>query len=114
MAITKNKHESCCADTGSRSQAAQPHPDHSEMIPRLKKVQGQIEGLQGMIEDGRYCVDILVQFRAAMAALRKVEAQIFQTHLSHCVKDALSSKNAAEAQAKIDELTELLVRRTSL
>jgi len=99
----------CC-----EPQPSNPHPDHSEFLPRLKRVQGQIAGIEKMIGDGRYCVDILVQFRAAMAALRSVEVYIFESHLKHCVSSALRSKDSNQVEEKIQELTELLSRRTSL
>lgn len=67
-----------------------------------------------MIGDGRYCVDILVQFRAAMAALRTVEVGVFEKHLEHCLSAALHSKDKKQIDVKIKELTELLTRRTSL
>ncbi len=91
-----------------------PHPDHSEFLPRLSRVQGQISGIEKMISDGRYCVDILVQFRAAMAALRAVEVSIFEKHLKHCLSSAFLSKDKQQIEEKINELTELLSRRTSL
>lgn len=90
------------------------HPSHCASLPALKKIQGQIGGIQQMIEDGRYCVDILIQCRAAMAALRSVEMKIFQKHLTHCVEDAFMSKDANEIRKKVDELTALLSKRTSI
>lgn len=99
----------CCS-----AEAETVHPDHSGVLPRLSRVQGQITGIERMIGNGRYCVDILIQFRAAMAALRKVEVEIFERHLNHCVNSALMSKDKGEAQHKVKELAELLSRRTSL
>lgn len=99
----------CC-----EAQAHQPHPDHAEYLPRLNRVEGQLAGIQKMIHDGRYCVDILVQFRAVMAALRSVEVSIFEKHLQHCLASALHSKDKKQIDEKIKELTDLLSRRTSL
>lgn len=90
------------------------HPNHSEVLSRLSRVQGQVNGIEKMIHDQRYCVDILVQLRAAMAALRAIEAEVFQSHLKHCVQSAVLSRDPKRAQEKIDELTELLNRRTQL
>lgn len=101
---------SCC----SPSEVDQQHPDHTEFTPRLNRVGGQLSGIQKMIDDRRYCVDILVQFRAVMAALRSIEVSIFEKHLEHCVKDALLSKDKKQVAGKIKELTELLSRRTTL
>jgi DNA-binding FrmR family transcriptional regulator len=99
----------CCSE-----EKHEAHPDHSSVLPRLNRVQGQIAGIERMISDGRYCVDILVQFRAAMAALRNIEVEVFERHLNHCVSSALISKDKKQAQEKIQELSELLSRRTLL
>lgn len=93
---------------------AHTHPDHSEFLPRLNRVEGQLSGIQKMIQEERYCVDILVQFRAVMAALRSVEVSIFERHLQHCLSSALLSNDKKQVDKKIQELTELLSRRTSL
>ncbi len=98
----------------SKKNCRTEHPHHDYAIPRLKKIQGQLGGIESMIGDGRYCVDILVQFRAAMAALRNLEATVFETHLQHCVTHALTSSDRKDVEKKIKELTELLSRRTQL
>ncbi len=67
-----------------------------------------------MIQDSRYCVDILVQFRAVMAALRSIEVSIFEKHIQHCLASALHSKDKKQIDKKMKELTDLLLRRTSL
>ncbi|MBS1960457.1 MAG: metal-sensitive transcriptional regulator [Bdellovibrionales bacterium] len=102
-----NHKNQCCEIEGK-------HPDHSEFLPRLNRIEGQLCGIQKMIQERRYCVDILVQFRATMAALRSVEVSVFERHLQHCVSDALHSKDKKQIQEKIKELTDLLTRRTSL
>ena len=66
------------------------HPCHQSEIGKLNRISGQVEGIKKMIEDGRYCPDILTQLRAARAAIRTVEANILETHLQHCVTDALA------------------------
>lgn len=102
--------------TTSKTHVKKPHhhPSHAPHLTALKKIQGQIGGIHQMIEDGRYCVDILIQCRAAMAAMRGVESKIFQKHLSHCVEDAFMSKDSEGVRKKIEELTALLSKRTSL
>jgi DNA-binding FrmR family transcriptional regulator len=80
------------------------HPDHSKEIVRLKRIKGQIEGVEKMIVNGRYCPDILMQIRAATAALKTVERSILGKHLKACVKDAMNSQNEKEIELKIDEL----------
>jgi DNA-binding FrmR family transcriptional regulator len=103
--VVKRKELECCHDSNK-------HPSHTAMLPRLKKLKGQIAGIERMIEERRYCVDILVQFRAAMAALRTVEVSVFETHLRHCVQEALKSQNEKMIEEKIQELTELLSKRS--
>ena len=83
------------------------HPSHENQLVRLKKVEGQIRGIQTMIEEQRYCMDILSQIRAVTGALRKIESGILERHLQHCVNDAITSKNTKETAAKIKEITRL-------
>lgn len=64
-----------------------------------------------MISDGRYCVDILIQFQAVASALRAIESSIFETHLKGCVTDAMASKNSAEMEKKTQELMSLIFKR---
>jgi len=106
---SSKKTQNCC-----ETHSPEPHPDHAEYLPRLNRVEGQLAGIQKMIRDQRYCVDILVQFRAAQAALRSVEIEIFEKHLQHCLASALHSKDKKQVDEKIKELTDLLSRRTSL
>lgn len=84
------------------------HPDHGSEIARLKRIKGQVEGIERMIADRRYCPDIIMQVRAATSALKALEKAILQTHLESCVKEALSSKDRELAEAKIQELLELI------
>ncbi|MDX1443246.1 MAG: metal-sensitive transcriptional regulator [Gammaproteobacteria bacterium] len=86
------------------------HPDHSEQLKRIARARGQLDGVSRMIDEGRYCVDILTQLRAARSALRAVEDAVLKTHVQHCVKDALEGGDEADARARIDELTDVLTR----
>lgn len=86
------------------------HPDHSKEGVRLKRVKGQLEGVLKMIEDRRYCPDILIQVRAAKSAIQAIEHSILKTHLASCVSDALHEKNEEKANQKIEELIELIER----
>ncbi len=83
------------------------HPSHSNEIVRLKRIKGQVEGVERMILEGRYCPEILIQIRAATAALKTVERSILGSHLRACVQDAMNSRNENEIKSKIDELMEL-------
>jgi len=79
---------------------------------RLKRIEGQVGGLLRMVQDDRYCVDILTQINAVRAALHKVEEQILRDHVSHCVGGALTSGNPIEQRRKLDELVETIGRMT--
>ncbi len=83
-----------------------PHHD-PKLIQRLSRIQGQVGGLARMIEEDRYCIDILTQVQAVKAALRKVEEELLKSHSSHCVADAIKSGDAKQARAKFEELVEL-------
>lgn len=86
------------------------HPDHQEHIPRLRRAQGQVDAVARMIYEREYCPSILQQLRAATAALKALEASILKTHLEHCVRDAMKSKNEANTEKKINELITLFKR----
>ena len=103
----KNK-DSCCAEE------VKEHPSHIDLLPSLRRVQGQLNGVERMITERRYCVDILVQFKAALAALRAVEVEVFETHLHHCVSTSLRSRDTEEIEKKIKEITDLLKKRSVL
>ncbi len=88
------------------------HADHKSSLNRLRRIEGQIRGIARMIEEERYCIDILTQIQAAAAALKKVEDQILQEHVEHCVSNALVSGDETEQRAKIDELLTVFARRS--
>jgi CsoR family transcriptional regulator, copper-sensing transcriptional repressor len=77
---------------------------------RLRRIEGQIGGLLRMVDDDRYCVDILHQAYAVRAAVLKVEEEILRDHVSHCVSDAFASGNLVEQRQKVDELVETFGR----
>ena len=80
------------------------------LITRLRRIEGQVRGVIGMVEEGRYCVDILTQLRAVHAALRKVEEQILREHVDHCVVGAVKSGRKDDQRAKLDELMAVISR----
>lgn len=83
-------------------------PDaRKNVLNQLKRIEGQIRGLQRMVEDDRYCPEILVQVSAAQEALRKVSQVLLRTHLNHCVTSAIQSGDDRRAQAIYDELSDL-------
>lgn len=85
--------------------------DHSSDLQRLRRISGQIDGIKKMIEDKRYCTDILTQTKAVRAALKALEVSILEKHLSHCVAGAFDSKNKAESQKKMNELLDFFAKR---
>jgi CsoR family transcriptional regulator, copper-sensing transcriptional repressor len=79
-------------------------------LKRLQRIAGQVRGLIRMVEDDRYCIDVVTQISAARAALRKVEEEVLRDHVAHCVENAISSGNKAEQRRKVTELMEVLGR----
>jgi DNA-binding FrmR family transcriptional regulator len=86
------------------------HARHTGQLERLRRIEGQIGGLVRMVEQQRYCVDILTQIRAARAALRRVEEAVLREHVEHCVAQAIRSGDPAEQKAKVDDLLEVVGR----
>lgn len=83
------------------------HPDHSIHVVRLSRVKGQVEGIERMITDRRYCPDIIAQLKAAASALRAIEAEIFKAHLRGCVKQAFNATDSFKSEEKIQEIVKL-------
>ncbi|HLD28975.1 MAG TPA: metal-sensitive transcriptional regulator [bacterium] len=83
---------------------------HEEQMEFLKKIEGQIRGIQKMIEKKRYCVDIMTQIHSCIGALYRVENEIFRKHLDNCVVNSLSGKSEGEKRKKIDEIVDLISR----
>ena len=79
-----------------------------KVASRLKRIEGQIGGIRKMIEEDRYCIDILTQTSAVVSALRGVEDLVMQNHLNTCVVDAIKSEDTAEQQQKLDEVMDVI------
>src|SRR5262245_47203283 len=71
---------------------------------RLSRIEGQVRGLSKMVDEDRYCIDIVTQISAVRAALRRVEEEVLQDHVAHCVEHAITSGNKADQREKIAEL----------
>ncbi len=82
--------------------------DHSAQIVRLNRIEGQIRGISKMIQEERYCVDILTQIRSASNALAKVQENIFKGHLESCVRDSLTGDDSRDRETKVDEILDIL------
>ncbi len=77
---------------------------------RLKRIEGQVQGVQRMVEEGKYCVDILLQISAIQGALEQVRKILLGRHIESCVAEAMASGREADRQKKIDELLEVFTR----
>ena len=84
------------------------HENRDAALKRLKRLEGQVRGIARMVEEDRYCVDILTQVAAVRAALKGVEKLVIDDHAAHCIADALASGDRENQQAKFTELLELL------
>ena len=83
--------------------------DKDDLLRRLRRVEGQVRGIAQMVEDGRYCIDVLTQVSAATKALQSVAIGLFDDHLRHCVAEAVN-EGGAEAEAKLTEATAAVAR----
>lgn len=90
-----------------QEKALTPRTDEEKerMLKRLKRIEGQVRGIQKMIEEDRYCVDILIQISAIESALKQVGFSVTERHMNHCVSDAIKKGEGAES---IDELMKVL------
>ncbi|GEC16753.1 metal-sensitive transcriptional regulator [Nitrobacter winogradskyi] len=79
---------------------------------RLSRIEGQVRGLSRMVEEDRYCIDIVTQISAVRAALRRVEEEVLKDHVAHCVEHAITSGNKTDQRRKISELM-AVIERTS-
>lgn len=85
-------------------------PNKISTLKRLGRLEGQVRGIARMVEDDRYCIDIVTQIAAARAALRKVEEEILRDHVAHCVEHAIKSGDKADQRRKIAELMDVMGR----
>ena len=81
-----------------------------ELLRRLARVEGQVRGVGRMVEQDRYCIDIVTQISAVRAALRRAEEEILEDHVAHCVEHAITSGNKREQRQKVSELINVLSR----
>ncbi len=84
------------------------HPCHKNQISSLRRIKGQIEGIERMIDQGKYCVDILNQIKATKNAISSVEGKVLKTHLQECIKESFSGED--DSDKKITEIVKLLKR----
>ena len=85
-------------------------PMKASCLKRLNRIEGQVRGLAKMVEDDRYCIDVVTQISAVRAALRRVEEEVLRDHVAHCVEHAIASGNTADQRRKVAELMDVLAR----
>jgi len=84
---------------------------HTESLNRLARIAGQVNGIKRMIEEEKYCIDIITQIQAARSALRSMELQILQKHMHHCVSNAFEAGSKADANEKMEELLKVMKKQ---
>ena len=87
------------------------HPQHTDVLPRLRRIAGQIQGIQRMVESEAYCIDLITQIQATRAALRAVELRVLEKHMHHCVTSAFKSRSVKQANCKMDELLKVMKKQ---
>ena len=97
----------CGAQDGGRKALAVDADIKDRNLKRLRRIEGQVRGLQKMIEEDRYCADILTQVSSVHEALRSVSRELMRNHLKHCASSAIKS-GPEEAEAMYDELVEMM------
>ena len=80
------------------------------VLKRLSRIEGQVRGIVRMVEDDRYCIDVVTQISAVRAALRRAEEEILRDHVGHCVEHAIASGNKHEQRKKVAEIMDVLSR----
>jgi len=81
---------------------------HRENLNALRRIEGQIKGIQGMVKHERYCIDIIIQIYAAIHALHRVSEKILGKHIEHCVKEAFTGQSVREKGKKIEEIMKVI------
>lgn len=84
------------------------HPCHKKQIASINRIEGQVRGIAKMIEEGKYCVDILNQIKAVRNSIASVEGKILKTHLQQCVKETLQDEQ--DFEEKVEEIMKVLKR----
>jgi DNA-binding FrmR family transcriptional regulator len=100
-----------CGRPGDGTHAVAVDPEIKRaVLTRLRRIEGQVRGLQKMVEEERYCADVLMQVTSAQEALRGVSRSLLHNHLKHCAAEAIRSEDAAQSEAMYEELLDLVFR----
>lgn len=107
---TQPAHSDTCLDGEGACHTSHGYmSDKARYLARLKRIEGQVRGLHRMVDDEKYCIDILTQVAAATSALQGVAVALLEDHMRHCVAEA-AQQGGAEADAKMKEATDAVVR----
>jgi CsoR family transcriptional regulator, copper-sensing transcriptional repressor len=101
----------CCDSNGRKAVKVDPEIKDSN-VKRLRRIEGQVRGLQKMVEEDRYCADIMIQISAVQEALRTVGRALMRNHLKHCATKAISQGTPTESEAMYDELLDLIYKHS--
>lgn len=88
-------------------------PTKKTSLERLRRIEGQVRGIAKMVEDERYCIDVVTQIQAVKAAITRVEKELLKDHVAHCVEEAIRSGDAKEQRQKVKELLDVLGSRST-
>lgn len=100
-----------CSTPGDNRHAVAVDPElKTAMLTRLRRIEGQVRGLHRMVDEERYCADIITQISSAQEALRSLSRTLLRNHLQHCATSAIRSEDPAAAEAMYDELVDLMYR----
>jgi DNA-binding FrmR family transcriptional regulator len=100
-----------CARPGDGTHAVAVDPEIKQAVQtRLRRIEGQVRGLQKMVDEERYCADVLMQVSSVQEALRGVSRSLLHNHLQHCATEAIRSDDPARAEAMYEELLDLAFR----
>ena len=86
------------------------YPDHKSQLNRLARIEGQIKGISRMIEEGRYCIDIVSQIKAVQSALKQVQMGVLEKHIHHCVAESARSGDPSHLNEKIGEIVRVVAK----
>ncbi len=88
--------------------------DHDDILLRLKNAEGHLRGVQRMVEEGQYCIDVIRQIQAVQAALNRINALILENHLNSCVITAIQGEDREERERVLKEITDVYVTATKV
>jgi DNA-binding FrmR family transcriptional regulator len=103
-------HQECAIPAENRQAVAVDPEIKSRNLKRLRRIEGQVRGLQRMVEEDRYCIDIITQISSVQEALRGVGRELMRNHLRHCATEAIRKGSPKEAEMVYDELLEILYK----